>query len=95
VTTSVVPVANTFFGGNIAVAGLLTGQDILAQLSGRPPGDLVLLPDVTLRDEANVFLDDLTPADLEQALGVPVRPVAPTPRALLKALLGSLPVVSC
>jgi len=95
VTTSVVPVANTFFGGNIAVAGLLTGQDILAQLSGRPAGDLVLLPDVALRDEANVFLDDLTPADLEQALGVPVRPVAPTPRALLKALLGSLPVVSC
>ena len=87
-TVTVRPVANEFFGGNIGVAGLLTGQDILAQLSGRPLGDFVLLPDVALRDESSVLLDDLTPADLEVALGVPVRPVASTPRALLTALLG-------
>lgn len=86
-SASVVPVANDFFGGNISVAGLLTGRDILAQLSGRPLGDLVLIPDAALRDEANVFLDDRTPADLEAVLGLPVRPVAPTPLALLKALL--------
>ncbi len=92
-TARVVWVANIFFGGNIAVAGLLTGQDILARLSGRPLGDFVLVPDVALRDEANVFLDDLTPADLEAHLRVPVRAVEPTPRALLKALLGNLPPV--
>jgi putative radical SAM enzyme (TIGR03279 family) len=92
-TATVVPVENIFFGGNIAVAGLLTGQDILAQLSGRAVGDLVLLPDAALRDEANVFLDDLTPADLEARLQVPVRAVEPTPRALLKALLGNRPTV--
>ncbi len=87
---TVVPVANGFFGGNIAVAGLLTGRDILARLAGQSLGDLVLVPDVALRDEANVFLDDLNPADLEAALGTPVRPVAPAPRALLKALLGNV-----
>jgi putative radical SAM enzyme (TIGR03279 family) len=85
---TVVTVANGFFGGNIGVAGLLTGRDILRQLSCRRPGDLVLLPGVALRDEARVFLDDLTPADLQARLGVPVRAVAPTPRALLNALLG-------
>jgi putative radical SAM enzyme (TIGR03279 family) len=87
---TVVPVANGFFGGNIAVAGLLTGRDILARLADHSLGDLVLVPDVALRDEANVFLDDLNPADLEAALGTLVRPVASAPRALLKALLGNV-----
>ena len=86
-TVTLLPVANAFFGGNIGVAGLLTGQDILAQLSVRSLGDLVLLPDVALGDQANVLLDDLSPADLEAHLRVPVRAVAPTPRALLRALL--------
>lgn len=85
------PVANEFFGGNIGVAGLLTGRDILKQLSRLPQGDLVLLPAVALRDSAGVFLDDLTAADLEGALGVPVQALEPTPRALLKALTGTLP----
>jgi len=88
---TVSPVANEFFGGNIGVAGLLTGRDILIQLSRLPLGDLVLLPAVALRDRAGVFLDDLTPADLEARLGVRVVAVEPTPRALLKALIGKLP----
>lgn len=90
-SVTVSPVGNEFFGGNIAVAGLVTGRDILTQLSRLPLGDLVLLPAVALRDAAGVFLDDLTPADLESALGVPIRAVEPTPRALLRALLGTLP----
>ena len=86
-SVTVSPVSNEFFGGNIAVAGLLTGRDILRQVSRVPLGDLVLLPAVALRDSAGVFLDDLTPADLEAQLGVPVAAVEPTPRALLRALL--------
>jgi NifB/MoaA-like Fe-S oxidoreductase len=82
----VVPVANDWFGRGITVAGLLTGQDIQAGLAARPPADLVLVPAVALRDGAGVFLDDLTPADLGRALGVPVVPVEPTPRALAAAL---------
>jgi hypothetical protein len=46
----------------------------------------VLVPAVALRDGEGVFLDDLTPDDLAQALGVPVIPVEPEPRALLDAL---------
>ena len=88
-SVTVSPVSNEFFGGNIAVAGLLTGRDILRQLSRVPLGDLVLLPAVALRDAAGVFLDDLTPADLEAQLGVPVAAVEPTPRALLRALLST------
>ena len=67
--------------------GLLTGQDIQRHLAA--PGDLgeaVLVPAVALRDGEGVFLDDLTPADLSRALGVPVVPVEPSARALVRAL---------
>lgn len=85
----VVPVANDFFGRAITVAGLLTGQDILAQLTARPLGDLVLVPAVALKDGEGVFLDDLSPADLAAHLGVPLKIVEATPRALLRSLAGA------
>jgi putative radical SAM enzyme (TIGR03279 family) len=88
-TVEVIPVANDFFGRAIGVAGLLTGQDIVAQLSARPLGELVLVPAVALKDGAGVFLDDVTPEDLADHLSVPVKAVEPTPRALLSALLGA------
>ena len=46
------------------------------------------MPAVALRDGEGVFLDDLTPADVARALGVPVVAVEPEPRALLRALRG-------
>jgi NifB/MoaA-like Fe-S oxidoreductase len=84
----VVPIANEWFGKSIGVAGLLTGQDIQAQLAGRALGDEVLVPATALRDGAGVFLDDLTPDDVGAALEARVRPVEPTAAALLRALLG-------
>jgi putative radical SAM enzyme (TIGR03279 family) len=83
----VVAVPNDFFGRAIGVAGLLTGRDIQRGLSARPDlGRAVLVPSVALRDVDGVFLDDQTPADLARDLGVPVRIVATTPGALLKAI---------
>jgi putative radical SAM enzyme (TIGR03279 family) len=85
----VVAVPNEFFGGSLGVAGLLTGQDIQRRLSAQGDlGEAVLVPGVALRDGEGVFLDDLTPADLERALGVPVVAVEPEPQALLRALRG-------
>ena len=85
----VVPVPNDFFGRAIAVAGLLTGRDIQRHLSALPDlGEEILIPSVAVRDADGVFLDDLTPADLATDLGVPVRIVEPTARALLAALCG-------
>jgi NifB/MoaA-like Fe-S oxidoreductase len=83
----VVAVPNEFFGGSVGVAGLLTGQDIQRRLAAQGElGDRVLVPAVALRDGEGVFLDDLTPDDLAQSLGVPVMAVEPEPRALLAAL---------
>jgi putative radical SAM enzyme (TIGR03279 family) len=83
----VVGVPNEVFGGSVAVAGLVTGQDIQRHLVTLGDlGEAVLVPAVALRDGDGVFLDDLTPDDLSRALGVRVTPVEPEPRALLAAL---------
>ena len=64
----VVPVRNGFFGGNIAVTGLLVGEDIARTLATQPEGDRYLLPDVCL--SKGEFLDGRRPADLPRAVEV-------------------------
>ena len=70
----VIAVENDFFGHTIDVAGLLTGQDIAAQLKGKVEGR-VLIPLHMLRHGENVFLDDYTVERLSEELGVPVQVV--------------------
>src|SRR5919108_1320543 len=86
-TARVASVPNAFFGGTVSVAGLLTGQDIARHLATLPTlGEAVIVPAVALRDRDGVFLDDMTAADLADAIGVPVRVVEPAPAALLSAV---------
>ncbi len=65
-------IRNDFFGEQITVAGLLTGQDILAQLKGRKLGERLLLPNSLLRSGEEVFLDDMTVTELKKALQVEI-----------------------
>lgn len=66
----VYPIRNDFFGEKITVSGLVTGQDLIAQLSGRILGERLLIPQNMLRSGERVFLDDLLVEDLEKALQV-------------------------
>ena len=85
---TVYAVPNDFLGRTIDVAGLLTGGDLIAHLRGKPLGKRLLLSRVMLRHGEGVFLDDLTPADLERELNVPVRIVENDGAALLAAMRG-------
>ena len=76
----VIEVPNTFFGGNTAVAGLMTGADIAAVLGEEPVGHRYLLPDVCLSQGR--FLDGTTPEDLPR----PVE-IIPTDGIALRAAL--------
>jgi putative radical SAM enzyme (TIGR03279 family) len=76
----VVPVANRFFGGNIAVTGLLTGPDVARAVDAAPPGERILLPDVVLSNGR--FLDGTTPEDLPR----PVEIVETDGASLVRAL---------
>lgn len=82
----VVGIRNDFFGHTIDVAGLLTAQDIIAQLKERQLGDHILLPANVLRHGGDVFLDDLTVEDVEQALGRPVTVVEQDGFSLVDAI---------
>ena len=69
-TIHVYAITNDFFGELITVSGLLTGQDIIRQLRGKPLGTRVLLPENVLRSGEDYFLDDVTVGDVENALQV-------------------------
>lgn len=70
VNVHVYKIINEYFGHSITVTGLLTGQDICAQLSGKELGDNLLLPTNTLKADENIFLDDMTLEELEKNLQI-------------------------
>lgn len=71
----VVEICNNFFGEGVSVAGLITGRDLVAQLAGRELGERVLISANMLRDGGDIFLDDMTPAQVSARIGVPIVPV--------------------
>ncbi len=88
VSATVYPIDNRFFGEMITVSGLLTGQDILAQLKGKDLGDRLLLPENLLRRGEQVFLDDMTVKELEDALQIPIAITGSGGQELVDAVLG-------
>lgn len=71
---SVLEVENLYFGGNTAVAGLMTFEDVHRVLSKDKGAHLYLLPDVCLND--GVFLDGGLLADLQMQFDVEVLPTS-------------------
>ena len=78
----VVAIRNDFFGENITVSGLVTGGNLMRQLDGVPM-DTLLLPSNMLRQQEDVFLDDVTPRQVEEALHTHIRLVPETDGAAL------------
>ena len=87
VTIHIYPIVNEFFGEKITVSGLLTGQDLKKQLTGKELGKQLLLPCNILRTGYDVFLDDVTVGELEKSLQVNINIVKSSGRALIEALL--------
>ncbi|MGC2062797.1 MAG: DUF512 domain-containing protein [Thermodesulfovibrionales bacterium] len=87
----VMPVDNNFFGTSVTVTGLLTGRDIIRTLHDHSDGyDTLLVPDTALKEDEDIFLDDVTLKDVEEATGLRVIRVEATPGGLLDAI-GSIP----
>ena len=88
----VVPIRNDFFGETITVSGLITGQDLIRQLkekkkAGEDLGDTLQLPSNLLRSGEQVFLDDVTVSQVEEALGMRVVTVEPGGRDFIEAVI--------
>ena len=83
-------IRNDFFGETITVAGLITAGDIIAQLTPYKDnlGERLLITENMLKTNSDIFLDDKTVSDVEQALGIEIMPVATDGYELLDAILG-------
>jgi putative radical SAM enzyme (TIGR03279 family) len=87
-TVRVYTITNEFFGEQITVAGLITGQDLIKQLKEQKLGSRLLLPECMFRSGEEVFLDDLTRTDVQNALQVQVDIVKSSGQDFVQAVLG-------
>jgi NifB/MoaA-like Fe-S oxidoreductase len=67
----VLAVPNTYFGGDVAVAGLLTGQDFLA-VKDKIKGDFAVIPKTVIKSDEPILLDGMRYDDLKAQFGVPI-----------------------
>jgi putative radical SAM enzyme (TIGR03279 family) len=84
---TLLPVLNRFFGRSVNVTGLITGRDILKQ--ARPhltEGSLLFVPEVMLNREEDRFLDEMSLAEMEEALSVRVEQFWPHPAGFERVL---------
>ena len=88
VRAQVFPIRNDFFGERITVSGLVTGQDLIAQLSGQDLGEELLIPCNMLKADEDIFLDDVSAKELSDALQVPAVIVKSSGQDLIDAVLG-------
>lgn len=76
----VCPIRNDFFGETITVSGLITGQDLVAQLkerrkAGEQLGETLLIPATMIRSGDRIFLDDMSLEEVEKQLEMKLVPV--------------------
>ena len=81
-----VAVRNRLFGDEITVTGLVTGRDVIDSLREFTLPELVLLPDVMLKEGEGCFLDDVTADDVAAGVGTTVVVVPSTPWGIYDAL---------
>lgn len=85
---NVIRIDNHFFGETVTVAGLLTCSDIADGCRGKSLGEVLYIPRTSLRADGDLFLDNLSPLDLERELGVRVVPVENDGALFVAALCG-------
>ena len=88
----VVGVENKYFGGDVSVAGLLTGADLLTARD-RISGDFVVIPKTMLKSDEEIFIDGMSLTELQDKLGVPVSPMDLNSFASLLVTPGFSPVI--
>jgi len=83
---TVLPVTNDFFGGNVSVAGLLTGADVVRAVRAHGHRSRYLVPDAMFNADG-LTLDDMAADELSQRAGVRIEPIIADADGLLSAIL--------
>ena len=87
-TVEVRPIINHFFGPSVTVSGLITGQDLVAQLQDAVCDEILIVRDM-IRAEGDMFLDDMTVEEARRRLPAPLRITATGGEAFWRAISGS------
>jgi putative radical SAM enzyme (TIGR03279 family) len=74
-TVNLIALNSQYWGQDISVTGLLTGEDLLIGLQGKDLGDALLLPSVMLKHDEAKFLDDRTVIEVAETLQIEIIPV--------------------
>lgn len=82
------PIENTFFGPEITVTGLITGGDLINQLKDKELGEYLILCGDMLKDDADIFLDDVTLEEVAQKLNVKIKVNDDGGIGIIKDILG-------
>ncbi len=91
INVDVLKVENHFFGTTVTVAGLLTGRDVIKTLHDNTDSYKVLLvPDVALKEDEDIFLDNVSLKDIEEVTGLAAVRTESTPQGLIDAIEGRL-----
>ena len=91
-TINIFYIRNDFFGETITVSGLITGQDLVKQIkerqdNGEELGRVLNIPSNMLRIGEQVFLDDMTVAEVETKLGMKLVPVESGGKDFIEAII--------
>ena len=89
ISCKVYKIRNDFFGETITVTGLITGQDLIAQLKNQQLGDVLLLTSNMIKRDSDLFLDDCTISEVEKALNVKIKIIDNDGFSLFDAITGN------
>ncbi len=79
-------ITNRFFGEKITVSGLITATDIMDQIKDSSSYEGIIIPDVMLKSDEDIFLDDITLSELESHMGVKIHKIPVEGVGFLKLL---------
>lgn len=82
------PIENTFFGPEITVTGLITGGDLITQLKDKELGEYLILCGDMLKDDADIFLDDVTLEEVKEKLNIEIKVNNDGGIGIIKDILG-------
>ncbi len=81
-------VVNNFFGNSVTVTGLLTGRDVLKALTGEiRKDDVLLVPDIVMKEGDEIFLDNVSRQDVEAILGAKTLIIESSAAGLVDAVM--------
>jgi len=86
---NIIKIENNFFGKSVTVTGLLTGRDLIKALHEKTDSyNILLVPDVVLKEGEDILLDNVSLKDIEEATGLKTVKTDSSPQGLIDAISG-------